>query len=489
MPRSYPKMYQEVLRRDLNAFIHRSFFEVSPDVFLPNWHIEVLAAKLEDVRQGRCKRLIVNVPPRHLKTHAISVAFPAWLLGHDPSKQILSVTYAQDLSEKMARDSRKIMASDFYKALFDTRISRERDSAAEFETEHNGYRLSDSVSGGLTGRGANLIILDDPLKPDDALSDIRRKAVNERYDNTIRTRLNSQNTGAIIIVMQRLHGHDLVAHVQQHEQWDVLSFPAIAEKDETFDIETIYGRKRIHRKAGSVLHPDHMSREQVDTLRRGMNAYNFSGQFQQDPQPLKGNLIERSWLKYYRPDEKPNRFDTVLQSWDTANKEAELSDYSVCTTWGIKDEYLYLLDVYRRKLKFPDLKRAVQEQSQKYGAKVVLVEDMASGTQLIQQLRSERFTKIMEAPKLDGNKTIRLNTQTPMFAGGFVLLPVRAPWLDDYVHELLAFPAGRNDDQVDSTVFALAWASQNRTGPFYTRETNQGLQELNAMLAFQRRFS
>src|SRR6185312_3337256 len=236
-------MYAELLGNDLYAFTHRSFLELEQSKFHLNWHLEVLAAKLEDVRCGRCKRLIVNVPPRHLKSLLISIAFPAFVLGKDPTKKILSVTYAQDLSDNLARRSRTLMTSGFYEALFDTRLSKGREAISDFETTDGGCRLSTSTGGVLTGRGADIIIIDDPLKADDALSELRRRSVNEWYDNTLRSRLNSQEDGAIIIVMQRLHADDLVAHVQQSETWDVLSFPAIAERDEIYDIVTPYGPK------------------------------------------------------------------------------------------------------------------------------------------------------------------------------------------------------------------------------------------------------
>src|SRR5882757_147915 len=173
MAPSPANMYADVLRHDLCAFIHRSFIELEAGKqFLWNWHIEVLAAKLEEVRRGCCKRLIVNMPPRHLKSDAISIAFPAWMLGHDPTKQLLSVTYAQDLSDNLARRSRTLMTSPFYQALFDTRISRGREAVSDYETTAGGYRLSTSISGVLTGRGADIIVIDDPLKADDALSRI-----------------------------------------------------------------------------------------------------------------------------------------------------------------------------------------------------------------------------------------------------------------------------------------------------------------------------
>src|SRR5260221_6369899 len=282
MAPSPANMYADVLRHDLCSFIHRSFLELNPQTpFLSNWHIELLAAKLEEVRRGTCKRLIVNIPPRHLKSHTTSIVCPAWLLGHAAAKQILCVSYARDLSEKLARDSRNLMTSSFYEALFDTRISGERDAVSEFETNEGGYRLSTSVGGVLTGRGADVIIIDDPLKADDALSETRRRSVNEWYDNTLRSRLNSQENGAIIIVMQRPHADALVAHVQEHETWDVLSFAAIAEQDETYAFMTPFGFKRANRQNGEILQPALLTPATLDTQRPAMTDYNFSAQYQQ----------------------------------------------------------------------------------------------------------------------------------------------------------------------------------------------------------------
>ena len=460
MTSSPADMYAYVLRHDLGAFIHRSFLELNPQTrFQSNWHIELIASKLEDVRYGRCKRLIVNVPPRHLKSHAISVAFPAWLLGHEPSKQILSVTYAQDLSETLARNCRSVITSPFYQALFETRLSRE--AVADFATTEGGFRFSTSVEGVLTGRGADLIIIDDPLKADDALSETRRRAVNNWFANTLLSRLNNREAGAIIIVMQRLHADDLVAFVQEKGQWDVLAFPAFAEQDESYSFVTPYGRRHAQRKAGEVLQPALVSRESLDEQRRGMNDYNFFAQYQQNPQPPSGIIVKREWLKYYRPDEKPERFDQILQSWDTANKDTELANFSVCTTWGIKDRSLYLLDVFRKKLEFPDLKRAIVDRAKLYRANVVLIEDMASGTSLLQELRADNYSFAQPAPKIDGDKTMRLIAQTAKIENGTVLFPNDAPWLDAYLRELLGFPNAKNDDQVDSTVFALAWITEH----------------------------
>jgi predicted phage terminase large subunit-like protein len=471
------RMYAEILRHDFSAFIHRSFLQLNASTkFLPNWHIEVLAAKLEAVRRGECKRLIVNIPPRHLKSHATSIAFPAWLLGHDPSKKILVVSYAKDFADKLARDSRELMRSPFYQALFDTKSSSE--AASEYETTAGGYRLSASISGGITGRGADIVIIDDPIKTNEALSDSQRNSVNDWYDNTLRSRLNSQEDGAIIIVMQRVHADDLVAHVTAHEEWDVLSIPAIAEHDETYEFDTPYGRRRVVRSDGDTLQPELLSRDKLELLRRGMTEYNFAAQYQQNPQPASGNIVKRDWLKFYSLLDSPQNFEQIIQSWDTANKDTELANYSVCTTWGRKDRRLYLLDVFRRKLDFPNLKRTVKNQILLHSPTIVLIEDKASGTSLIQELRADGHSVVQAAPALDGDKTMRLRGQTAKIEGGFVLFPKDAPWFNTYVRELISFPNSKNDDQVDSTVFALAWFGSNQSSYGWTDESLDALGRL-----------
>lgn len=308
-------------------------------------------------------------------------------------------------------------------------------------------------------------MIDDPLKADEALSDARRESVNEWFDNTLRSRLNRQEKGAIIIIMQRLHANDLVAHVLETEDWRVLSFSAIAEEDKSYEIRNPYQTTRFRRNEGDILQPSLTPRPVLEALRKAMTPYHFAAQYQQNPQPPSGNIVKREWLKFYTPEEKPDDFGTILQSWDTAVKDTELANFSVCTTWGVKDRKAYLLDVFRKKLSFPDLKRSVQSFAELHNAAVVLIEDMSSGSSIIQQLRAEGFSKVRAAPSLDGNKVMRLNGQTPMIEGGFVLFPKWADWLETYLSELLSFPSSNYDDQVDSTVYALAWIGENPRWP------------------------
>ncbi len=455
-------MYANVLRQDLNAFTHRAFLELFPEeTFYPNWHHEVIAAKLEDDQRSGGKRIAIALPPRHLKSFMVSIAYPAWLLGHDPTMQIMCVSHGQELADRLARYSRTLMMSRFYQSLFDTRISQARDTVSEFETTKGGFRFSTSIGGGPTGHGAHKIILDDVIRADDARSEVRRKSANHVFDNTLRHRLNNRNDGSIIIVQHRLHTDDLIGHVQQYEAWDVLAFPAIAEHDESYEFLTPYGRKRVQRKAGEALHPALMTLAMLEDERRATTPYNFAAQFQQNPEPETGTIVKRDMLKFFSENEIPARFDQIVQSWDTANKITELADYSVCTTWGLKNKHMYLLDVYRHKLEFPGLKWAIRALAERDKATVVLIEDKGSGTSLIQELRAESFTIVQAAPALDGDKVMRLYAQTAKLAGGFVSLRQGATWLPVFLQEVLSFPNCKYDDQVDSMVYALAWATHN----------------------------
>jgi predicted phage terminase large subunit-like protein len=459
--------YHILLRRDPLGFAHRVFRHLHPtQPFLSNWHIEVILAKLEACRLGQCRRLIINVPPRSLKSILTSGAFPAWTLGHDPSKQFMCVSYAEHLAHKHARDCRSIVQADWYRALFPAmQLSEQRQAVAEFATTMNGHRIATSVGGVVTGLGADFIVIDDPLKPDEAMSEPRRKSANDWIASTLYSRLNNKKTGVIIIVMQRLHEDDLVGFVQRQsgEQWEVLSFSAIAEEPQTFAWETFFGKFEHRRAAGDALHPEREPLEQLSALRVNLGEYHFACQYQQNPAPLGGGMVKEEWFKRYRASDLPDKFDRVIQSWDTANKPSELSDFSVCTTWGLKDKRIYLLNVLRKQLDYPNLKRAVQEQHDLHQPDVLLIEDKVSGTQLIQELRDAGVSAVT-AYKSSYDKIMRLDAQTGVIENGLVYLPEEAHWLAEYLHELKTFPKARYDDQVDSTSQALEWLKQRYPG-------------------------
>jgi predicted phage terminase large subunit-like protein len=449
--------YDALLRGDFAAFAQRAFHELYPRTpFAMNWHLRVIAARLALVRDGQIRRLAVNVPPRHLKSLLASVAFPAWILGHAPSAEILCVSYAQELADKWSRDCRRVVASPWYRRLFPTRLAPAKQAMAEFETTARGGRIATSVGGVLTGRGADLIVIDDPLKPEEALSDRHRQGANEWYDSTLYSRLNDKAKSAVVLVMHRLHEDDLTGHLLAQGDWEVARFPAIAENDERHPIDTLAGPCVFTRRAGEALHHAREPVAMLDDIRRKIGEYNFAGQYQQMPAPLGGGMVKPAWFRRYLPDELPAAFERLVQSWDTANKASELSDFSVCTSWGIKGKNLYLLDVLRRRLEYPELKRAVRDEYARRKPDVVLIEDRASGTQLIQELIAEGLYAVTRyRPQAD--KVMRMHAQTATIENGFVHLPQAAPWLAEYLHELSVFPYGRHDDQVDSTAQMLDW--------------------------------
>jgi predicted phage terminase large subunit-like protein len=444
-------------RIDLATFIHRTFQTVSPaQTYQYNWHIEAMAWHLQQCMEGRITRLLITLPPRYLKSICASVAFPAWVLGRDPSKRIVCVSYSADLAGKHARDCRAVMQTDWYRKAFPTRIGPDKNAELDFDTTAHGGRFSTSVGGTLTGRGGDLIIIDDPIKPEEAMSESRRSAANEWYDRTLCSRLNDKRHGVIIIIMQRLHFEDLAGYVLAKEPWTYLNLPAIAETEQKIQIAAnAYYRRNI----GEVLHEAREDREVLHGIKASLGSFNFSSQYQQVPVPSEGELIKWDWFRRFDQPPLLEPHDRIVQSWDTASTANELSDYSVCTTWQVKGKDYYLMDLLRERLIYPDLKRRVIKHARQHNAGTIVIEDKGSGTCLIQDLRLDGTQgvpyPIPFVPEHD--KTTRMSSQSSKIEAGHVYLPQQAAWLDDFRAELLQFPYGRYDDQADSLSQFLNW--------------------------------
>jgi predicted phage terminase large subunit-like protein len=455
--------FDTILRNDLGRFTERCFRELSPaTTFSPSPHLEVMASRLSSAIAGGKRRFIVCLPPRSLKSITVSVALPAWLLGKDPTKHIICASYGQDLANKHARDCRKIMSSPFYRRVFPaTKLSPNRLAVHDFSTTAGGTRMATSVGGPVTGRGGDIIIIDDPLKASDDVSEVKRPAVNLWYDGTVLSRLNNQETGIVIIVMQRLHQDDLIGHALELGEWEILSFPAIAEVDEEYSFPTLFGPKIYRRSIGDVLDPVRQSLKSLAETRERLGTYRFESQYQQNPVPVGGAMVKTEWLHYYEPGAPLPRFSSITQSWDTANKSTDLHDYSVCTTWGYLNGCYYLLDVFRQRMDYPELKRSVLSQIEKYKPTTVLIEDQASGTQLIQEMKAlGKYCVKPYKPPPQSDKIMRFHTQEAKFESGKVFLPSTASWLKEYVREITTFPGTKYDDQVDSTSQALDYLSR-----------------------------
>ena len=436
------------LRQHFSLFLMRVFGDLHPGAaaLAPAWYLQAICHALTQAAADQGSRLVITVPPRHLKSVAASVAFPAYLLGRDPSARIMVATYSQDLARLHATQCRTIMQADWYRQLFPrTRIADDGNRMLELVTTLGGGRKAVSVGGSVTGHGADTIVVDDCLKAEDARSEAKREEAKAWFDGTLATRLNSPGGGAIVSISQRLHEDDLPAHLLG-KGYRHLCLPAIADRDEQIEV----GRGVFHhRKVGDLLDRPGQTREKLEAERRNLGAQVFSAQFQQNPVAPEGNLIRLEWFGSYEELLPRHDYHRVVQSWDTGLSDEPTADFSVCTTWGYREKRWHLLDVLRQRLAFPDLRRAVVRLHRQWRPDDVIIEDAGTGKALWQEFRAgEQLRPVMWSVTQD--KETRLVGVTGQLEAGMCVLPVEAPWLDDFRNELRAFPHGRHDDQVDT---------------------------------------
>lgn len=439
-----------LLARDFLALTEHAFTVVRPNTLLKrNWHLEALAHKLAQVASGEVRRLIVTMPPRNLKSLFASVALPAWFLGHNPSERVVAVSYSDLLARAHANDFRRVVNDPLYQAAFpNMRLARDTDR--EIMTTLRGRRYATSIEGTLTGLGGNLVIIDDPLKQDDAHSEAVRARTIEWYRSTLLSRPDDKQVARIVLVMQRVHQDDLAGYLQDQGGFEILSLPAIAPRTENYAL----GNGRIYvRQQGEILNPAHEPAAVLRELKREMGPIAFSAQYQQCPIPPGGNIIKRKWLATYDALPIRERGDQIIMSWDIALSEEEKGDYSACVVLLRRREVFFVLDVIRQRLRFDDLRRKILDVKRQYGG-TLLIEDSPIGVGLIQSLEESALNVTRYRPESD--KRSRLIAQSDLFAGGSIRLPKAAPWLEDFTAELLAFP-GRHDDQVDALTQGLAW--------------------------------
>jgi predicted phage terminase large subunit-like protein len=448
----------DACRLDFVSFIEAVFNLLNPGrLFLINWSILALAYHLEQVRLGRIKRLIINLPPRFLKSLISSIAFPAFVLGRDPTKHLLAISYGLELADKFSFDSHRLMSSGLYRNIFPgTRLLR--NAASEIVTTRGGNRFGTSIDGSLTGRGGDIIIIDDPLKLSDAESDNKREHVNEIYRNTIQSRLDDNENGAIVIVMQRLRIDDLCGTILKHpDGWTVLSLPLIATRDERIQMgENSYHERRV----GDLLHPEYFSERAVNERRSQLDEKIFAAQYQQDPLQLLGVMIKRDMIQRYNYPPIRKESHHVIQSWDTAIGVDATNDYSACATLLVDDQRnqrnYYLLEVLRDRVLYPELKAQAIAQAKKYSPDTILIEEAGLlGRTLIKDLKAAGLPAVGVVP--EGDKLTRVSIQLDKFANRQMFFPEEVPWLVDFENELFAFPNGRFDDQVDALIQALAY--------------------------------
>jgi len=366
-PDEYPLglVLRATLALDFMSFTEFAFGVVRPNTrFRPNWHLEALAHKLSQVASGEVRRLIITMPPRNLKSLFASVALPAWFLGHNPSERVVAVSYSDLLARTHANDFRRLVDDPIYQATFSA-MRLARDTDREIVTTMRGKRYTTSIEGTLTGLGGNLVIIDDPLKQDDAHSEAVRKRTIEWYRSTLLSRPDDKQVARILLVMQRVHQDDLAGYLEEQGGFEILNLPAVATQTKTYELG---GGRTYMRQQDELLHPSHEPASVLLELKREMGPIAFSAQYQQSPIPPGGTIIKRQWLASY--DEVPSHDggDHIIMSWDIALSEEERGDYFACVVLLRRKEVFFVLEVIRGRLRFDDLKRKILEVKNRYGA-------------------------------------------------------------------------------------------------------------------------
>ena len=456
------KLADAVYRSDFGAFVCTAFEALNPSQRLvPNWHIDAVCHFIQQMVTGQSrKRLVLNLPPRSLKSFLVSVCLPAWLLGRNPGTRIICASYSQDLAEKFSRDCRALLETPFYKRVFPrTRLDPKKNTEAEFEMARSrGYRLATSVGGTLTGRGGDVLIIDDPIKANDAYSEVARMGAIDWFRNTALSRLDDQKESLIVVTMQRLHVADL-SGILIEQGWPRLAIPAIATEPADY---VVGPDETFHRTVGQLLQPDRDSAEAIEELRQEVGSRIFAAQFQQNPTPADGNMIKASWLGRYEGSPGARKFRRVVLSCDPSGKADARNDYTAVTVCAVDGKSVHILHATRGHWTVMQMKEQLIYLASQWKADFIIVEDTSSGMGLIQLLREQpRLNVIGRHPNAD--KATRMARHQGRFEAGRILLPKEASWIADFETELLAFPNGRYDDQVDALLQFLDWYSENES--------------------------
>jgi len=447
---------------DFHMFVDQVFHELHGDgtPFIREPFIEAVTYAIEQVVRGERDKLLISMPPRHLKSMIAAIALPAWLHGHDPTQQVLVFTYGHDLASEHASKYRQVVESAWYRRLFPgTRLRRTRD--LQLTLSAGGFYKTVTPSGPSTGFGCDLLIIDDSLKAMDAHSAIERDRVRDAYRN-LTTRFNDSSRVRIISIQQRLHEADLPADLIESGEFHVLEFKAIADTDEVYPLS---GGRTYRRRAEEVLSPRREPREVLDQIRRRLGRVDFAAQYQQSPSTPEGNIIRWEWFQRHDLPASPEGMHSIVMSWDQGQTAEPTRDYSACIIAGEREGVWYILDLWRGHLEFAALKQQVNTLARRWRANRVLLEGDHVGRSLKSDITGNRMLPAATQLVLvqpEGGKLSRMIAQTDKIAEGRILIPRDADWLEAFRRELIAFPSGRYDDQVDALSQLLSYINSNR---------------------------
>ncbi len=446
---------------------HDSFMEYIRYIwpsFIEGEHHRLIADKLTRVAKGELKRLIVNMPPRHTKSEFASIYFPSWMMGLKPDLKIMQTTHTADLSINFGRKVRNLMDTDEYKNIFpEASLAADSKSAGKWQTGGGGEYFAAGVGGAIAGRGADLLIIDDPHSEQDAMSLPLLDSCYEWYTSGPRQRL--QPGGTIVIVMTRWSTADLTGRLLSRQtennadQWEVVELPAVFED------------------SGNVLWPEFWKREELDAVKASIPVSKWNAQYQQNPTSEEGAIIKREWWNLWEKDDPPP-CSYIIQSYDTAFSKKETADYSAITTWGVfspsdgAGEAIILLDAQKGRWDFPELKAVAQEQYNEFEPDMVLIEAQASGTPLTHELRAMGIPVVNYRPSRGNDKMTRVHAVSPVFEAGMVWAP-NYVFAEEVIEECAAFPFAPNDDYVDTTTQAILRFRQGNFINLYSDEEEE----------------
>ena len=463
------------MRRSLKEFTKNSWQAIEPGRdFHDNWHIDAISEHLQAVVEGDIKRLIINIPPRHMKSISVAVALPAWTWTIQPSKKFLYASYAGSLSIRDSVKCRRLIDSRWYKEHFGEsfKLTGDQNQKQRFENDHTGARIATSVDGALTGEGGDIIVIDDPHNVRESESSAVRDGVLEWWDQAMQTRLNDPKTGAFIIIMQRVHERDLTGHILANEmdgEWDHLCIPARYEIGHPTPTRSRLGFTDPRTKEGDLLWPERIDAKTLGNLERSLGSYASAGQLQQRPMPKGGGILKAEWWVPWEKDELPD-IEYVLQSWDTAFSTKEKSSYSARTTWGVfkmnGQMNAIVLEMWYDRVSYPDLRKMAQDSYEEWQPDTILIEKRASGQSLLQDLRQSGLPVLAYNP--DRDKQARAHASSALLEDGRIFFPKNKKWAKTLIDTCAQFPKG-HDDLVDTCT--QAWL-RLRKGWFVTHSND-----------------
>jgi predicted phage terminase large subunit-like protein len=430
----------EKSQNDFMSFVKRVWPE-----FIEGSHHKKIAEKFNDLANGKIKRLIINMPPRHTKSEFASFLLPAWMIGRRPKLKIIQSTHTTELAVRFGRKAKTLMDMPEYKEIFETRLREDSQAAGKWETEQGGEYYAAGVGSAITGRGADLLIIDDPHSEQDALNIDALERAHEWYTSGPRQRL--QPGGAIVLVMTRWNTKDLTGMLLREsgnlksDKWEVIEFPAILP-------------------SGKPVWPEFWKLEELEGVKASISLQKWNAQWMQNPTSEEGAIIKREWWRKWERDFIPP-LQHVIQSYDTAFMKKETADYSAITTWGVfynnedSGPQLILLDAIKDRFEFPELRRIAYQQYQYWQPETVLVEAKASGLPLTYELRKMGIPVINYTPSKGNDKHTRVNSVAPLFESGQIWAPVDKEFAQEVIEECAAFPYGDHDDLVDSMTQAV----------------------------------